>query len=102
MIQVGIHEINVQQHVIFLHGRTEQQRLLSIEGEFKSGQKASPFVVEALRPKLETADVTISVKHAEGISLLENLNVAVAHGERGNDVELIIPRIEFIHRSLSL
>jgi hypothetical protein len=67
---VGICEIDVQQHVIFVNRRTEQQRLLPIDGQLETGQEPGPFMVKALRSLPETADVTVSAKDAEGIALL--------------------------------
>ena len=47
MGHVGIREIDVEQDVVFLDRRAEQQRSLPIDGQLETGQKTGPFVVEA-------------------------------------------------------
>ena len=101
MNHVGICELDVQQDIVFLDRRAEQQRALPIHGQLEMGQKTRPFVVEAVRGCFMRMDVTVSIEQAERVALLQNFDVVIDQRGGGNNVALIIPTIEMIHESLS-
>src|SRR5207244_13101329 len=98
---VWIREIDVEQDVVFLDRRAEQQRPLPIDGQLESGQKTSPFVVEALRTHSKRMDVAVSIEQAERLALLQNLDVVIGQRGGGNNVVFIILPIDIFHESLS-
>ena len=98
---VGIREIDVEQNVVFLDCRAEQQRPLPIDGQRETGQKTGPFVVEALRARSKRMDVAVSIEQAERVALLQHLDVVIGQRGGGHNGALIIPTIDLFHESLS-
>ena len=98
---VGIREIDVEQNVVFLDCRAEQQRPLPIDGQRETGQKTGPFVVEAMRARSKRMDVAISIEQAERVALLQHLDVLIGQRGGGHNGALIIPPIVVFHESLS-
>src|SRR6185295_6044433 len=98
---VGTREIDVEQDVVFFDGRTQKQRLLSIDSQLEPGQKTRSFMIEPLRARFEGMDVAILIEQAERIALLQHLDRIIGQRRGRNNVALIIPTIDLSHESLS-
>ena len=62
MNDIGICEIDVKHDIVFIECRTEQQRPLPIETQFKTGQKSSALVIEAVRTSSMRMDIAVSIE----------------------------------------
>ena len=98
---VGIREIDVEQDVVYLDRRAEQQRPLPIDGQLETGQKPGPLVVEAMRARSKRMDIAVSIEQAERVALLQHLDVVIGQRGGGHNLTLISPPIDVFHESLS-
>ena len=95
---VGIGQIDREERVVLLHRRAQQQRALRSDRQLEAGQEARPFVVEALGARQDGVDVAVPVEHGEGFALFEHLHPVVGERGRREDVKLIVPANDVVHR----
>ena len=101
MGHVGIREVDVEQDVVLLDRRAEQQRPLPIEGQLEMGQKTGPFVIEAMRAGSQRMDVAVLIEQAERVAVLQHLDVVVGQRGGGHNLALLISTIDVFHEPLS-
>jgi hypothetical protein len=77
MSYVWIREIYVEQDIVFLDRRAKHQRPLPVNGQFETGQKTGPLVVEALRARSKRMDVAVSIEHTKRVALVQDLDVFI-------------------------
>ena len=70
-IDVGIAEVDSQGRVVVAQIGAEQQRLHVIQHQLQPGEIARIGIEQAVRPAGGSADVAVTVKHDEGVIVLE-------------------------------
>jgi hypothetical protein len=78
--EVGVGQVDVQHHVVGLHGRGERHRPVAFERELQAREKARVVVEEARRAVLDLVDVAELVEHCEAVAMLER--ATARRGER--------------------
>ena len=71
--QVGIHQIDAQQNVVFANGRAQEQRSFAAEPDAQSGQETSSLVIQSLGAgDAERSDVAVPIEYAKSVAVFEH------------------------------
>ncbi len=75
--EVRVGDIDREQRIVFLHGRTEQHGFVQTKRQLKSREKPRPFVIEPLRTRQHFVNVAISIEYGECFALLQHLRAII-------------------------
>ena len=80
--QIRIGEIDIQHHVVGLHGGGKHHRAMAFQREVQAREKARVVMEQAPRAALDLEDVAELVEHREAVAVLER---APARGGERDD-----------------
>ena len=86
---VGVHQLDDQQAVVFLHRRAEVERAHAVDQQLLVGQVARVLVVQPLLAGAEHLHVAETIEHHEGLVVLQRLRALFGARRRRRDIPLV-------------
>ena len=87
LVDVRIGEVHVEDHIVILHCRGQQQRPLPVYQEFQQREMPHVIVENAAGAEAGMRYIAQRVEQAEAVAMLERTRPALRYGLRGLDVK---------------